>query len=250
MIELKNLSVGYDGKAVLNNISFSLKNGELTALLGANGSGKSTLIKTVLGLLEPVGGVIFIDGENLEDISIRERAKRTSYLSQSRNIPNISARRMVLHGRFPYLDYPRKYSENDKKIADEALKSVGSYELRNRMVSSLSGGERQRVYLAMALAQDTDNLLMDEPLTYLDVKYRLEMLKLSQKLARDGKCVLTVLHDISLALRFCDRVIILSGGSVAFDGSPNDVDSEIIGKIFGVKLIKTELNGETYCFCE
>ncbi len=250
MIELKNLSVGYDGKAVLNNISFSLKNGELTALLGANGSGKSTLIKTVLGLLEPVGGVIFIDGENLKDISIRERAKRTSYLSQSRNIPDISARRMVLHGRFPYLDYPRKYSENDKKIADEALKSVGAYELRNRMVSSLSGGERQRVYLAMALAQDTDNLLMDEPLTYLDVKYRLEMLKLSNKLARDGKCVLTVLHDISLALRFCDRVIILSGGSVAFDGSPNDVDSEIIGKIFGVKLIKTELNGETYYFCE
>ncbi len=250
MIELKNLSVGYGDKAVLDNISLSLADGELTVLLGANGCGKSTLIKTVLGLLEPIGGDIFIDGENLKSIAIRDRAKKTAYLSQSRNTPEISAERMVLHGRFPYLDYPRKYSKKDKEIADEAMRAAGAYELKGRSVSSLSGGERQRVYLAMALAQTTGNLLMDEPLTYLDVKYQLEMIKLSKRLAREGKCVLTVLHDISLALRFSDRVIVLSNGNVVFDGKPDDVSEELIKSVFGVKLIKTKANGETYYFCE
>lgn len=250
MIKLDNLTVGYGEKAVLQNISLSLSDGELTVLLGANGCGKSTLIKTIVGLIEPIVGDILINGENLKNMSIRERAKKTAYLSQSRNTPEISAERMVLHGRFPYLDYPRRYSENDRKTAENAMKAAGAYELRKRSVSSLSGGERQRVYLAMALAQTTDNLLMDEPLTYLDVKYQLEMIKLAKKLSGEGKCVLTVLHDISLALRFSDRVIILSNGKAVFDGKPTDVNEDIIKNVFGVRLIKTEANGETYYFCE
>ncbi len=250
MIKLNNLTVGYGDKAVLEKISLSLSNGELTTLLGANGCGKSTLIKTVLGLIEPLGGEIYIDGENLKSIGIRERAKKTAYLSQSRNTPEIRAERMVLHGRFPYLDYPRRYTKKDREIAENAMKAAGAYELRGRSVSSLSGGERQRVYLAMALAQTTENLLMDEPLTYLDVKYQLEMIKLAKKLADEGKCVLAVLHDISLALRFSDRVIIFSNGSVVFDGKPTDVNADVIKEVFGVRLIKTEADGETYYFCE
>lgn len=232
MISLKNLSIGYGKKIILDNLNLNLDKGELVSILGVNGSGKSTLIKTIVGLNQPLGGEIIIDGVNQKDLTSRDRAKKISYLSQSRNTPEITARKMVLHGRFPYLGYPRKYTDEDEEIADEALKAVGAYELRNRSVTTLSGGERQRVYLAMALAQQTDYVLMDEPTTYLDIKYQLEMTKLSQKLAKEGKCVVSVTHDLHLALKFSDRIIMFKDKKIFFDGKPDLVTDEMIEECF------------------
>ena len=169
MIELKNLRAGYPGRPVLEGISLDFRPGEVLAVIGPNGCGKSTLLRTANGLLPRTGGDVLLDGVPLERLSARETAQKIAYLPQSRTTPNITAGRMVLHGRFPYLSYPRRYRQEDHEMVKRALAWVGASDLASRPLAELSGGQRQKVYLAMALAQDTETVLMDEPTTYLDV---------------------------------------------------------------------------------
>lgn len=167
MIALKDLTVGYHGEALLSQVNLEFPQGQVTVLLGPNGCGKSTLLRTVLGLLPPLGGEIFYDGEPISSLSGGAVARKAAYMAQNHTVPSIVAQRMVLHGRFPYLSFPRKYRKEDHEAVRRALETAGGLDLSNRPMQELSGGQRQKVYLAMALAQETGTILMDEPTTWL-----------------------------------------------------------------------------------
>ena len=175
MMELQNLQAGYPGRTVLEGINLEFRPGEVLAVLGPNGCGKSTLLRTACGLLARSGGEVRLDGVSITRLSAKEIAQKVAYLPQSRPVPSITAGRMVLHGRFPHLSYPRRYRREDHEMVRRALDWVGAGELASRLLPELSGGQRQKVYLAMALAQDTAAVLMDEPTTYLDVSCQLEV---------------------------------------------------------------------------
>lgn len=250
MIELKGLTVGYGGKSVLRDVSLSFLPGQVTVLLGPNGCGKSTLIKTALGLLPRQGGEILYDGVDLERMSTRQVARKAAYLAQSREIPSITARRMVLHGRFPYLGYPRRYRAEDYAAADRALEWAGAAELSGRPVQELSGGQRQKVYLAMALAQDTETVFMDEPTTYLDIRHQLEVMSVSRRLADMGRAVVLVLHDLSRALRDADRLAVLAGGALRQLGTPEEIfQSGELDRAFGVAVRRVWTGNGWFYYC-
>ena len=189
MIEIKNLCAGYSGCEVLHDFSTTFKKGKVTAIIGPNGCGKSTLLKSLIRLNPPMSGEILVDGQNFETLNSSELAQKVAYIAQSRKTPDISVRRMVLHGRFAYLKYPRRYRSQDYAIADRVMEKVGIEALADKNVSELSGGTQQKVYIAMALAQDTPAILMDEPTVFLDISYQLKTLKMAKSLAREGKTV-------------------------------------------------------------
>lgn len=241
MIELKNLRAGYPGRPVLEDVSLDFRPGEVLAILGPNGCGKSTLLRTANGLLAKNGGEVLLDGVPLERLSAKEVAQKVAYLPQSRSVANITAGRMVLHGRFPYLSYPRRYRREDHEMVKQALEWVGASELASRPLPELSGGQRQKVYLAMALAQDTETVLMDEPTTYLDVGCQLEVMALARRLAEEGRAVVMVLHDLSLALRFAHRAALLYEGRVRQLGTPEELfEGRALEEVMGVALGRVE----------
>ena len=241
MIELKNLRAGYPDRPVLEGIDLEFRPGEVLAILGPNGCGKSTLLRTANGLLPRDGGEVLVDGIPLEELSAKEVAKKVAYLPQSRSTPNITAGRMVLHGRFPYLSYPRRYRREDHEMVRRALEWAGAAELAPRPLAELSGGQRQKVYLAMALAQDTETILMDEPTTYLDVGCQLEVMALARRLAEEGRAVVMVLHDLTLALRCAHRAALLHEGRVRQTGTPEELyGGETLERVMGVSLGRVE----------
>jgi len=243
MIELKGLEAGYPGRPVLEGIDLGFRPGEVLAILGPNGCGKSTLLRTANGLLPHSGGEVLLDGVPIQRLTAREAAQKVAYLPQSRPVPNITAQRMVLHGRFPYLSYPRRYRAEDYEMVQKALGWAGGTELADRPLTELSGGQRQKIYLAMALAQDTATILMDEPTTYLDVSCQLEVMALARRLAGEGKAVVLVLHDLCLALQFAHRAALLQDGRVLQAGTPEEVyQNGALERVMGVALgrVKTE----------
>lgn len=245
MIKLDVRSAGYPQKEVLNGISICFAKGKLTSIIGPNGCGKSTLLKTALGIVPCLEGEISVNDENIIRLKRKETAKRIAYLAQGKNVPDMTVGQMVLHGRFPHLSYPRRYSANDVDIAHAAMKRVGISELADRPMLSLSGGMRQNAYIAMALAQDTEYILLDEPTTYLDISHQLKLMKLLRELADSGKGIVAVMHDIPLALTFSDSIVIMTGGRIVSEGSPIKIcSSNIIKDIFGVEL--SFENGEYY----
>ena len=250
MIEVKNLCAGYRGEDVLRGVTLAFRPGEVLALLGPNGCGKSTLLKAALGMIDKAGGEVLLHGVPLEKLSRREIAQSAAFLTQSRNTPVISALRMVLHGRFPYLSYPRRYGREDYAIARGALARVGAAQYENRNVGDLSGGQRQSVYLAMALAQQTQTIFMDEPTTYLDIAHQLALMETAHALAREGRAVVLVLHDIPLALRAADRIAVMQDGCVAACGTPEEIKaSRVIDRVFHVALHATDTPHGRQYYC-
>lgn len=236
-MELRELRAGYGEHMVLDGIDLALRPGEVLALLGPNGSGKSTLIRAALGLLPLAGGQVLIDGADAAALSPRQRAQKAAYLPQTRPVPNITALRMVLHGRFPHLTYPRRFRQEDYAAAMAALEQADAACLARRPMPELSGGQRQRVYLAMALAQDAPTLFLDEPTAFLDVSHQLEVGRLAGQLARQGKAVVLVLHDLPLALSTADRLAVLKGGRLlAVDGPEALCADGILNSVFGIEL--------------
>ena len=223
MIQLEHISAGYGGPLVVQDVNLDLNPGEVLVLLGPNGCGKSTLLRVIAGLQPPAGGQVLVDGQPAGRLTRRQLAQKVTYLPQSRTVPNITAYRMVLHGRFPYLSYPRRYRPEDHAAARRALEQADAWELAQLPVQTLSGGQRQKVYLAMALAQDTQTILMDEPTTYLDIQHQLDLMAFSQALAREGRAVVLVLHDLCLALRFAHRGAVLSEGRLLQTGTPEEL---------------------------
>lgn len=251
MIELKNVSGGYGEKTVLRDITIRFPRGVVTVLLGSNGCGKSTLLKTALGLMPAFSGTILYDGQEIRSMTPRAIAQKAAYLSQSRNIPNITAGRMVLHGRFPHLSYPRHYSRQDREIVRGALEKTGSLDLSDRQMNELSGGQRQKIYVSMALAQQAQTIFMDEPTTYLDVRHQLEMMRIAKELAQGGTAVVMVLHDLSLALRFGDQIAVLEQGQLAQIGTPEEVfESGVLDRVFDVRVCRVETEDGFHYYCQ
>lgn len=241
MLELNNICTCYGKTEILHGVSLVFSKGKFISVIGPNGSGKSTLLKTVVGIIPNVLGEVLSDGENIKNLSHRHIAKKVAYLSQGKNVPDMTVGQLVLHGRFPHLSYPRRYTENDKKIVSSALNQLEISALVDRPLSSLSGGMRQNAYVAMALAQDSNYILLDEPTSYLDISHQLELMKTLKNLTSLGKGVVAVLHDLPLAFTFSDEIIVLKNGEIVAVGAPQDIyNKPIIRDVFGVELNYSE----------
>ncbi len=240
MLKCRDLSCGYDKKAVLRDINIQFPPGSVTALLGVNGSGKSTLLKTLCRLLDPVKGEITLDGVSIRDYAPRALARKTAFLPQFREAPALDAESLIRHGRFPWLGFTRRFGVRDREIVESAMLKAGVLSLRDRPVRTLSGGERQRCYLAMALAREAEILLLDEPTAALDIAYQFEIMKLISDLREEGKTVVMAIHELSLALSFCDYFILLDAGKVRFSGCLDEIlKQDILRDVFHIRLISS-----------
>ena len=247
MIEVKELRSGYGKKEVIHGVSAHFEKGKLVSIIGANGCGKSTLLKSIVGVIPLVSGAVSVDGEDALKMSRRCVSRRIGYLSQGRETPQMTVAELVLCGRFPYLSYPKKYKEQDRKIARAAMERVGISHLADHPLSELSGGMRQNAYIAMALAQETDYILLDEPTTYLDIAHQLELMKILTSLAREGRGVVAVMHDLPMAFEFSDEIVVMSDGCVIAQDTPFSLhESGIIQRCFGLELGKTDERGEYF----
>lgn len=251
MIELKNISAGYGKNTVLEGASAVFEKGRLTSIIGVNGCGKSTLLKAVLGILPLESGEIKIDGKSLSDMSRTDIARKVAYLAQGKNTPDMTVEQMVLHGRFPHLNYPRRYTKKDRETAFAAMEKTGVAELAEKPLSALSGGMRQNAYIAMALAQDTDYILLDEPTTYLDISHQFELMKTLGELAKSGKGVVTVMHDLPMAFDFSYSIAVANDKKIILQASPDEIcKAPEITDVFGVKLaLLPEENKYFYQYC-
>lgn len=251
MLELSHVTVRYGEKTVLRDVSAAFPPGEVLVIVGPNGSGKSTLLKTALGLQKHVGGEITIDGIALEAMTPKRIARRLAYLPQQRNAPGITAWRMVMHGRFPHMEFPRRTGLEDRRIVARALRDADAEELAGRSMKELSGGQRQKVYIAMALAQQSDTILMDEPTTWLDVSHQHQVVRLAKKLAAQGKSIVLVLHDLPLAFQAADRLLVLHEGRISCSGTPEEIyERGVVPDVFGVSLSKVKTEAGWHYFCE
>lgn len=251
MIELRALSVGYRGTPVLQGVNLAFPPGTVTVLLGPNGCGKTTLLKTALGLLPPVSGAVWYDGTPLSALTPGQAAHRAAYLPQSRNVPELTARRLVLHGRFPYLSFPRRYRQSDFDAVQRALAAAGAETLADRPLRELSGGQRQKVYLAMALAQETPAVFLDEPTAWLDARCQLDVMRTARTLANAGRAVALVCHDLCLALPAADRAAVFAGGGMLAADTPEAVyRSGALDEAFGVRVQRVSAGGAWRYFYE
>ena len=248
MIELSHISTGYGIKIILNDVSVAFEKGKLTSIIGANGCGKSTLLKTILGILPSKSGNITIDGARLKEMSRNDIARRIAYLSQEKNTPDMTVEQLVLHGRFPHLSYPRRYKDQDRVIAVGVMEQMGIVEYAHKPLYSLSGGMKQNSYIAMALAQETDYILLDEPTTYLDIAHQLELMKILRSLADSGKGIVAVMHDLPMAFTFSDKIILINDGRIVDDERPEKIyERNVIDKVFGIALDRSK-DGRSYSY--
>lgn len=235
MIELRNISGGYDGQMQLSGLSLTIPDQSITTIVGPNGCGKSTLLRIISGLHKPYSGEVLLQGTPIPKLTANELAKTVSFLPQTRIPPSIRAESLVLHGRFPYMGYPRRYREEDRKAAREAMEWAGVSHLRKRSVPTLSGGERQKVYIAMLLAQGTPIVLMDEPTSYLDISHKFDVIRLAQQMKASGKTVVMVLHELDLALEYSDQVILMDQGCICACAPPQEVyRSGLMEEVFNI----------------
>lgn len=251
MLEIRNLSAGYPGYPILKNISLTIAQGAVTVIVGPNGCGKSTLLKALAGILT-VSGSVKLDGRELLTRSSRELSKTVAFLPQNRSVPEITVKNLVLHGRFPYLSYPRRYRQEDYAAAESAMAKMGIEDLAERSLPTLSGGQRQKAYIAMALAQDTPVILLDEPNTFLDIAHQLQLMNHARTLAAAGKTVVLVLHDLPMALDFADSLAVLSQGKCLCQGNPEDVFlSGQLEQAFGIRMHRIQTpDGWKYYFSD
>lgn len=246
MLEIDRISAGYGKKPVLQQITAAFVPGSLTGVIGVNGSGKTTLLKTLLGQIPLRGGQIRLDGQPLDTMNPTQIARRVAYLPQGRSTPDMSVEQLVLHGRFPHLSYPRRYTRQDRQLACRAMEQLQLNDLAHQPLQTLSGGMRQNAYIAMALAQDTDYILLDEPTTYLDIAHQLELMRTLRSLADKGKGILVVMHDLPMALTFSDRVLLLDRGHVAAWDTPEALwQRGLLDRLFGVEIQRSE-DGKSY----
>ncbi|APT94342.1 iron dicitrate ABC transporter ATP-binding protein [Corynebacterium stationis] len=239
-LHVKDVSVGYGERTVLDTLNVDIKRGTVTSIVGPNGCGKSTLLRTMSRLLNPTKGEIVLDGKSIHDIPTRKLATQLGLLPQTPIAPDgIVVADLVGRGRTPHQGILGRWSQQDYDIVAEALETTGISDLAERSIDELSGGQRQRVWIAMALAQRTDTLLLDEPTTYLDVKHQLDVLDLLTELNRDrGTTIVMVLHDLNLAARYSDELVAVSGGKVFAHGHPREViTKENVKSVFGIDSV-------------
>lgn len=240
VLKAENIVSGYDKKVVVDNISITIPKNKISVIIGANACGKSTFLKTIARLIKPMSGYISIDNNKLNEIKTKELAKSLGLLPQSPVVPEgITVGDLVARGRFPYQGFMKGLNNEDYSAIEEALEIMGITDIVNSSIDELSGGQRQRVWIAMALAQDTDILLLDEPTTFLDISYQIEILDLLTDLnRRKGTTIVMVLHDINLSARYADYIFALQRGKLVSEGTPDKViTEELIDKVFNLKSI-------------
>lgn len=212
MIELKDFSIGYGGRKLLENVSVTIAAGSLTALIGRNGTGKSTLLRAIAGLKRDYSGHVIVDGEDIRNISASGLAKKLAFVSTERTrIPDMRCRDVVAMGRAPYTDWIGRLREEDESVVMESLKSVGMEDYAGRTMDTMSDGECQRIMIARALAQSTPVILLDEPTSFLDMPNRYELCTLLAKLAHEqGKCIVFSTHELDIALSMSDSIALIA----------------------------------------
>lgn len=221
VLSATGLRVRYSDRDVLDGVDIRIEPGGITAIVGPNGCGKTTLLKTLSRHLEPAAGAVLIDDADVTELSARALARMLGMLPQAPTVPErITVRELVSRGRDPHRRWYQSWSDTDEHTVDEAIQQTELSELQDRPVDELSGGQRQRAWIALLLAQRTEILLLDEPTSFLDIAHQLDVLELLATLARGGRTVVVVLHELSLAARYADVVIAMRDGQIVTSGTP------------------------------
>ncbi|PYE82329.1 ABC transporter ATP-binding protein [Pseudoroseicyclus aestuarii] len=237
-LEARALSLAYQGRTIVQELSLAIPDGQVTAIIGPNACGKSTLLRALARILKPAGGAVLLDGRAIAEQPTRSVARSLGLLPQTPLAPEgIAVADLVARGRAPHQGMLRQWSRADEAAVSEALEATGAAPLAGKRIEELSGGQRQRVWIAMALAQETDLLLLDEPTTYLDLRHQIEVLALIRRLNREkGRTIVMVLHDIGLAGRYADHLVAMAEGRVLAEGPPEAVVTpEILRRAFGLE---------------
>ncbi|WP_195939273.1 ABC transporter ATP-binding protein [Romboutsia sp. 1001713B170131_170501_G6] len=238
MISASNLKVGYEDKVIIKNLNLEINKGEVVSIIGPNGCGKSTLLKSLSRMIKPLSGEVFLEGKKIKDLKGKLIAQKVCLLSQHNNAPmDLTVEELVYFGRIPHKKWFETKTNNDKEIVDWAIENTGLSKYKNTPIGALSGGERQRAYIAQALCQKPDILLLDEPTTYLDISYQLELMELVREINEKFKItIVMVLHELNQASKYSDRLIIMKDGQIISDGRPNDVvNKDVIKKVYKIE---------------
>jgi iron complex transport system ATP-binding protein len=251
-LRAENLTLAYDKVPVVEGLDLEVLAGKVTAVVGANACGKSTLLRGLARLLKPRGGSVLLDGESISRMPTRAVARRIGLLPQAPVAPDgLTVEDLVGRGRYPHQGLLSQWSREDREQVDWALEATGTKDLRERPVDELSGGQRQRAWVAMALAQDTEALLLDEPTTYLDLAHQVEMLDLLEELnERDGRTIVLVLHDLNQASRYAHRIVAMAGGRIHSQGPPGEiVTAEMVQTVYGIEaeIVPHPVEGTPLC---
>ncbi|MFJ3933526.1 ABC transporter ATP-binding protein [Streptomyces sp. NPDC090029] len=233
----RGVTVGYGDRTVIRDLDAVIPPGVVTTIIGPNGCGKSTLLRTLSRLLRPSRGTVVLDGQDIAGLRTRDVARRMGLLPQSPVAPEgLTVADLVARGRHPHQSWLRQWSSDDAAVVERALAMTGVLDLADRPVDALSGGQRQRVWISMTLAQGTDLLLLDEPTTYLDLAHAVDVLDLVDDLHEAGRTVVMVLHDLNLAARYSDNLVVMREGSVLAQGHPREVvTEELLREAFGLR---------------
>lgn len=239
-MEIKNLKFSYGETTFMNHLSAEIPAGKITTILGPNGCGKSTLLNLLVRQLRPSGGDVILDGKSITQMSVKEIAKKISMVHQQNSAPSdFTVERLIAFGRMPHQSMFSSQDEDAQEAVDWALSVTNLTKMRKKSVGKLSGGERQRAWIAMALAQKTEILFLDEPTTYLDIFYQLEILTLVKKLNREyGMTIVMVLHDINQAMQFSDNLIIMKNGAVCYEGTVKEgITEERLKEVYQIRAV-------------
>ncbi|MDI9974605.1 MULTISPECIES: ABC transporter ATP-binding protein [Rhodococcus] len=234
----ENLSLGYGDRVIVDNLDLEVRTGVITTVIGPNGCGKSTLLRALGRLLKPRNGSVLLDGKAIGSMRTKDVARTLGMLPQAPLAPEgLTVADLVARGRHPHQSWLRQWSSDDEGEVAEALALTGVSDLADRPVDQLSGGQRQRAWISMALAQGTDILLLDEPTTYLDLAHSIEVLDLVDRMHEElGRTVVMVLHDLNLAIRYSDQLIVMRDGTIVAAGAPKDIISaELLLEVFGLE---------------
>lgn len=250
VFDIKGLTFSYGTNEVIKGLDLSIKQGKVTTLIGANGCGKSTLFNLITKNLRPNSGEIRLEGKDISQVKLKDFARQVAIVHQYNTAPaDISVEKLVAFGRTPYHGFgsPSNSEEDEEKIK-RALEITNTEKLKDKAVAQLSGGQKQRVWIAMALAQDTKILFLDEPTTYLDIRYQLQILKLVRKLNEEyGMTVIMVLHDINQSLYYSDEIVAMKDGRITAQGKPEEIiTSELIKNVYDVELGISAVNGRSF----
>ena len=237
ILEVKNLTYKIDDVEILKDLSFNVKKGEFIGIIGPNGSGKTTLLKTLNRIKNISEGEILIEGKSIKDYKEKDLAKKISFMNQNTNLAfDFPCIDIVVLGRYPYLERFEEYGKSDIKIAEKYMKLTDTLKFKDKSILEISGGERQRVIFAKILTQETDITLLDEPSSSMDMLYEEQIFKYIESMKTNDKTIISVVHSLRMAIKYCTRLILLHNGKILKDGKPTEVITEKnLNEAFNIK---------------